>query len=141
VLVSELADGLGVLDAELLAEPAELEVELEVDEPAVLELLDEPPAGVVLVAVGVEVVAVELLAASADRATPATRVAPRAAPAVATPAAASDARRTTRLGRLGGGVVVMATTIAGAGSSQSQRIVKPASRSHVGALCWYPEAS
>ena len=110
--LSDEAEGEGVLLAELLEEPGVLVVA----EPAVdLEVaVDWVP--------DVSPVAGEL-------ATPATSVAPRAAPAVATPAAVNVARRNTRFGRLGGGVVVMSTTITGGDSSQPQPTVKCTSRS------------
>ena len=97
------------------------------DEPGVLFVAEPPvdPDGAVDVEPDVFVEA----PVAAEWATPATSVAPRAAPAVATPAAVNVARRSTRFGRLGGGVVVMPTTITGTDSSQPQPTVKCTSRS------------
>jgi hypothetical protein len=119
VPLSDVAVGVGVLLALLL------------EELGVLVVADESPAVAPEVDVEADVAGdvVDVLSVAAELATPATRVAPRAAPAVATPAAVRVARRNTRFGRLGGGVVVMATTIAGRGSSQPQPTVKCASRS------------
>jgi hypothetical protein len=114
VPLSDVAVGVGVLLALLL------------EELGVLVVADESPEVDVEADVAGDVVDVLF---AAELATPATRVAPRAAPAVATPAAVRVARRNTRFGRLGGGVVVMATTIVGRGSSQPQPTVKCASRS------------
>ena len=115
VPLSDDAEGEGVLLAEALEEPCVL---------VVLEPAVDPE-----LAVDVEPdVSVEAPVA-AELATPATSVAPRAAPAVATPAAVKVARRNTRFGRLGGGVVVMPTTITGRDSSQPQPTIKCTSRS------------
>jgi len=104
LLVAELLEELGVL---VVAEPA---VAPEVAVDVVPEVSADVPV-------------------AAELATPATSVAPRAAPAVATPAAVKVARRNARFGRLGGGVDVMSTTIAGGDSSQPQPTVKRTSRS------------
>ncbi len=115
VLLSDDAPGVGVLLAPLL------------DEPGVVVVAD--PAADPVVAVDVEPDVSAEAPVAAELATPATSVAPRAAPAVATPAAVNVARRNTRFGRLGGGVVVMRTTITGNDSSQPQPTVKCTSRS------------
>ena len=104
VLLAELLEESGVL---VVADPA---VDPEVAVDVVPDVSADVPVAAVL-------------------ATPATSVAPRAAPAVATPAAVNVARRNTRFGRLGGGVVVMSTTITGGDSSQPQPTVKCTSRS------------
>jgi hypothetical protein len=115
VPLSDDAEGVGVLLAELLEEPGVVVV--------------AEPAADPEVAVDVEPDVFAEVPVAAEWATPATRVAPRAAPAVATPAAVNVARRKTRFGRLGGGVVVMPTTITGNDSSQPQPTVKCTSRS------------
>ena len=114
VPLSDDAPGVGVALAELL------------EEPGVLVVAD--PAADPEVAVDVEPDVSAEVPVAAELATPATSVAPRAAPAVATPAAVKVARRNTRFGRLGGGVVVMRTTITGDDSSQPQPTVKCTSR-------------
>jgi hypothetical protein len=118
VPLSDVAVGVGVLLALLL------------EELGVLVVADESPAVAPEVDVEADVAGdvVDVLSVAAELATPATRVAPRAAPAVATPAAVRVARRNTRFGRLGGGVVVMRTTITGDDSSQPQPTVKCTSR-------------
>jgi hypothetical protein len=115
VPLSDDAAGVGVLLAPLL------------EEPGVLVVAD--PAAVPEVAVDVAPDVSADVPVAAELATPATSVAPRAAPAVATPAAVNVARRNTRFGRLGGGVVVMRTTITGDDSSQPQPTIKCTSRS------------
>lgn len=115
VPLSDEAEGEGVLLAELLEEPGVLVVaEPAVDPEVAVEWVPDVSADAPV---------------AAELATPATSVAPRAAPAVATPAAVNVARRNTRFGRLGGGVVVMSTTITGGDSSQPQPTVKYTSRS------------
>lgn len=115
VPLSDDAEGEGALLAELLEELGVLVVAEPVVDPEVaVDVVPDVSADVPVAAV---------------LATPATSVAPRAAPAVATPAAVNVARRNTRFGRLGGGVVVMSTTITGGDSSQPQPTVKCTSRS------------